>query len=147
MKKVLAFLSLIASLFALTGCFTIARVGDINNPIDVEYALEEVNQYVGDEVYIMGYPIAFQTSYSVNDTKTVSIYFSDSYDNATGELNSFEELPENCLILLLNEEDPLAKYIIDNAESLQDGLNITVICKGQNDKTFGYYYEYVEWYQ
>ena len=104
--KIIFFLSLLILILGLSSCGTVVYVGDQNNPIDVEYALKNIEQYTDKPVYIKCYPVAYKTYKNFTGSKLINVYFSDLKSDYRGVLDLLDSIG-NWVDAFVHEDAPL----------------------------------------
>lgn len=133
----------IVFLFSACGVITL---GDKNNPIDVSFALENIEDFHGKEVYIKCYPVAYYYYRSFTGDKSYMVFFSDSASDYCGEIDSIEDAQENWLEVIMHDDDALWKGVGEVFKNGKESDDYVLVFRGMKDSTFGYYLDYVEWY-
>ena len=133
-------------IFCLLSACGIVWLGDANNPVDIEYALENIKDYYGKDVYIKGYPVAYYELYSFTGL-IIQVYFSDNPSEYIGKIDSLSDVQENWIHARTYENEALWQYTdrIFTGDSKPELL--ILVFRAYKDKTFGDYYEFVDYYK
>lgn len=142
MRKLWSILSglLIAAVF-LAACG--GGAGEPAELIDVRTALETMEENLGREVCVRGFPVAYFYSYTYSGAKVYSIFFSDSAEDFYGEVESVEEVRDGWLETIVHEDDSLWQSVREIFNAKRELEEYKLLLKGTKSYISGVYYDFV----
>ena len=99
-------------------------------PVSVVAALETLEENLGKEICVRGFPVAYFYSYNYKGDLLYSVYFSDTPEDFFGEIEEPEEVRENWVEVIVKEKDELWQAVKDVFDRTRETEELLVRLKG-----------------
>ena len=112
--------------------------------MSVREALAGLEDNVGKEIEVKGYPVAYFYSFTYSGKRIYNVYFSDTPEDFFGSIEAVEELKDDWIEAIVHEEDELWQDVRGVFEENEEPQPLILRFLSKKGKRAEIYYEFLQ---